>query len=70
VGATFWPQYDDNDDNKTVMMMMMIGKVQIYSNDGADLLCLTATSTNLNCISPYRAVNTMRLGYNRQAMYV
>ena len=50
--------------------MMMIGKVQIYSNDGADLLCLTATSTNLNCISPYRAVNTMRLGYNRQAMYV
>jgi len=50
--------------------MMMIGKVQTHSNDGADLLRLTVTRTNMNCISPYRAVNTMRLGYDRQAMHV
>jgi hypothetical protein len=45
---------------------MMIDKVKIYWNDGADLLSLKVTSysdTNLNCISSYRVVNTRYLEY-------
>jgi len=43
-------------------------KRPVYSNDGADTNLLQ-WNTNLNCISPYRTVNTMRLGYDRQCTY-